>query len=170
MGDSPHVRRKTMKKTSYLARAGIIAAIYAVLTLAIPFIGFGPLQVRISDAMCVLPVFFPESIMGLFIGCLASNSIGMALGMTTPWDILIGSLATLIAAAITRKIKNDLLVPLPSVLVNAVMVGTMLTFVIMPKFEFVPLLYNILTVGIGQFLSCYLLGIPLLKILKKRFK
>lgn len=159
-----------MKKTSYLSRAGIIAAIYAVLTLAVPFIGFGPLQVRISEVMCVLPIFFPESVLGLFVGCLASNSIGMALGMTTPWDILIGSLATLLAALITRKINVDLLTPLPSVLVNAVMVGTMLTFVIMPEFAVIPLLYNILTVGIGQFLSCYLLGIPLLKILKKRFK
>ncbi|MBR5478928.1 MAG: QueT transporter family protein [Clostridia bacterium] len=159
-----------MKKTSFLSRAGIIAAIYAVLTLAVPFIGFGPIQFRISEAMCVLPLFFPESVLGLFIGCLVSNSVGMAFGMTTPWDILIGSLATLIAAIITRKIKQDLLVPLPSVLVNALMIGTMLTFVIMPEFKLVPLLYNILTVGLGQFLSCYLLGIPLLKILKKRFK
>ncbi len=159
-----------MKKTSYLSRAGIIGAIYAVLTLAIPFIGFGPVQFRVSEALCILPVFFPESVLGLFIGCLASNSIGMAFGMTTPWDILIGSLATLIAAIITRKIKVDLLVPLPSVIINAVMIGTMVTYIMMPGAEAAPLMYNILTVGIGQFLSCYLLGIPLLKLLKKRFK
>ena len=159
-----------MKKTSFLSRAGIIAAIYAVLTLAIPFIGFGPIQFRISEAMCILPLFFPESVLGLFVGCLVSNGIGMAFGMTTPWDIVIGSLATLIAAAITRKIKIDFLAPLPAVLVNAVMVGTMLTFVLTPDAGIIPLLYNVLTVGIGQFLSCYLLGIPLLKILKKKFK
>lgn len=159
-----------MKKTSYLSRAGIIGAIYAVLTLAVPFIGFGPIQFRISEALCILPVFFSESVLGLFVGCLASNSIGMAFGMTTPWDILIGSLATLIAAVITRKIKIDLLVPLPSVIVNAIMIGTMVTYIMMPGTEATPLLYNILTVGVGQFLSCYLLGIPLLKLLKKRFK
>jgi len=159
-----------MKKTSFLSRAGIIGAIYAVLTLAVPFIGFGPIQFRISEALCVLPIFFPESMLGLFIGCLVSNSIGMAFGMTTPWDIVVGSLATLFAALITRKIKIDFLVPLPAVIINAVMIGTMLTYVIMPTFELVPLLYNIFTVGIGQFLSCYLLGLPLLKILKKKFK
>ena len=159
-----------MKKTSFLSRAGIIAAIYAVLTLAIPFIGFGAIQFRISEAMCVLPLFFVEAVPGLFVGCVAANGIGMAFGMTTPWDILIGSLATLFAAIITRKIKVDLLAPLPSVLINAVMVGTMLTYVMTPNAEPVVLWYNILTVGIGQFLSCYLLGIPLLKLLKKRFK
>ena len=159
-----------MKKTSFLSRAGIIAAIYAVLTLAIPFIGFGPIQFRVSEAMCVLPLFFPESVAGLFIGCIAANSIGMAFGMTTPWDILVGSLATLIAALVTRKIKLDFLAPLPAVITNAFMVGTMLTYVMIPGAESVPLWYNISTVGIGQFLSCYLLGLPLLKILKKRFK
>ena len=159
-----------MKKTSFLARAGLIAAIYAVLTLAIPFIGFGPVQFRVSEAMCVLPVIFPESVLGLFVGCAVSNAIGMAMGMTTPWDIVIGSLATLIAAVMTRRIKNDLLTPLPSVIVNAVMVGAMITFVMMPGAKSVPLIYNMGTVGIGQFLSCYILGLPLLKILKKKSK
>ena len=156
-----------MKKTSYLARAGLIAAIYTILTLALPFIGFGPIQFRVGEAMCVLPVIFPESVWGLFAGCVLSNALGMSLGMTTPWDILIGSAATLIAALITRKIKNDWLVPLPSVIVNAIMVGTMLTYIMMPGATATPLIYNIATVGIGQFASCYILGIPLLKLLKK---
>lgn len=156
-----------MKKTSYLARAGLVAAIYTVLTLALPFIGFGPIQLRIGEAMCVLPVLFPESVWGLFAGCILSNAIGMSFGMTTPWDVLIGSTATLIAALITRKIKRDWLVPLPSVIVNAIMVGVMLTYIMIPGMDKTPLLYNILTVGLGQLISCYLLGIPLLKLLKK---
>lgn len=157
-----------MKKTSfYLARAGLIGAIYVVLTLALPFIGFGPIQFRIGEAMCILPLLFPEAVWGLFGGCALANTLGMTLGLTTPWDILIGSLATLFAALITRKIKHDWLAPLPSVLINAVMVGTMLTYVMIPGVESAPLFYNIATVGIGQFLSCYLLGIPLLKILRR---
>lgn len=157
-----------MKKTSsYLARAGLIGAIYVVLTLALPFIGFGPIQFRVGEAMCILPLLFPESVWGLFGGCLLANTLGMSLGLTTPWDILIGSLATLLAALITRRIKHDWLAPLPSVVINAVMVGAMLTYVMIPGVESAPLIYNIATVGIGQFLSCYLLGIPLLKILRK---
>lgn len=157
-----------MKKTSsFIARAGLIGAIYVVLTLALPFIGFGPIQFRIGEAMCVLPVLFPEAVWGLFGGCVIANALGMSLGMTTPWDILIGSLATLIAALITRRMRHDWLIPLPSVIVNAVMIGTMVTYIMLPGMDTAPLLYNILTVGIGQFLSCYLLGLPLLKILKK---
>lgn len=157
-----------MKKTSfYLARAGLIGAIYVVLTLALPFIGFGPIQFRVGEAMCILPLLFPESVWGLFGGCFLANTLGMTLGMTTPWDILIGSLATLFAALLTRKIKHDWLAPLPSVIINAVMVGTMLTYVMIPGVESAPLIYNIATVGIGQLLSCYLLGIPLLKLLRR---
>lgn len=156
-----------MKKTSYLARAGLIGAIYAVLTLAIPFMGFGPIQFRIGEALCVLPFLMPEAVWGLFGGCLISNAIGMTMGMTTPWDILIGSLATLLAAYLSSRTKHEWLVPLPSVVINALAIGTMLTYIMIPGVEAAPLIYNITTVGISQFLSCYLLGIPLLKLLKK---
>ena len=156
-----------MKKTSKpLARAGLIGAIYVVLTLALPFLGYGPIQFRAGEAMCVLPLLFPEAVWGLTGGCLLANALGMALGMTTPWDILIGTLATLIAALITRKIRHDWLAPLPSVLVNAVMIGTMLTYIMLPGASAAPLIYNIATIGLGQFLSCYLLGIPLLRLLR----
>ncbi|MEG2571135.1 MAG: QueT transporter family protein [Clostridia bacterium] len=154
-------------KTSFLARAGIIAALYAVLTLALPFIGFGPIQLRIAEALCVLPFFMKDAVPGLFIGCLAANAIGMAFGLTTPWDIVIGSLATLIAAYMSSRIRHEWLVPLPSVIVNALVIGTMLTLVYTPGTGIVPLLYNIGTVAAGQVLSCYLLGMPLLKLLKK---
>ncbi|MEG2857882.1 MAG: QueT transporter family protein, partial [Clostridia bacterium] len=112
-------------KTSFLARSGIIAALYAVLTLALPFIGFGPIQLRIAEALCVLPFFMKDAVPGLFIGCLAANAIGMAFGLTTPWDIVIGSLATLIAAYMSSRIRHEWLVPLPSVIVNALVIGTM---------------------------------------------
>ena len=156
-----------MMKTSRLARAGLIAAGYAALTLCLPFFGFGPIQFRVGEAMCILPFFFPEAVWGLFGGCLLANFLGMSFGLTTPWDVVFGSLATLIAAYLTSKIRSEWLVPLPAVVVNALIVGVMLTFVMVPGMESAPLYYNILTVGAGQVIACYFVGIPLLKILKR---
>ncbi len=158
-----------MKKTSYLARGAIIAACYAVLTLAIPVAGFGPIQLRVSEAMCVLPFIMPEAVWGLTVGCVVANLAGMFLGVTMPWDVLIGPIATLIAAVITLKMKARWLVPLPAVVSNAVIVGTMLTYVLLPGAEAAPLWFNILTVGAGEMLACYALGMPLLAVAEKLF-
>lgn len=156
-----------MKKTSYLARCAMIAAAYAVLTLAFPALSYGPVQVRISEALCVLPFFMGEAVWGLTAGCLAANLIGMSLGATLPWDVLIGTLATLAAACITRKIRIRWLVPLPTVVLNAVLVGAMLTYIIMPGAESAPLGFNILTVGAGEVIACYALGMPLFAVMEK---
>ena len=150
-----------MKKTSRLARASVIAAAYAVLTLAFPPLSFGPIQLRISEAMCILPFFMGEAVWGLTVGCFLANLIGASFGITLPWDILIGTSASFIAAVITAKIKNKWLLPLPSVVVNAFFVGTMLTYIILPDAEAVPFWYNVATVGIGQAIACYGLGMPL---------
>jgi len=156
-----------MKKTSYLARCAIIAAAYAVLTLAFPALSYGPVQVRISEALCVLPFFMGEAVLGLTAGCFVANVIGMAVGITLPWDVLIGTCATFIAVLITRKIKVKWLVPLPTVISNAILVGVMLTYVILPGAESVPLIYNIVTVGIGEVIACYVLGMPLFAVMEK---
>ena len=158
-----------MKKTSYLARCAIIAAAYAVLTLAFPALSYGPIQVRISEALCILPFFMGEAVIGLTVGCLVANIVGMSLGITLPWDILVGTAATFIAAVVTRKIMHKWLVPLPTVVSNAVLVGAMLTYVILPGAESAPLAYNMLTVGAGEIIACYVLGIPLFTVMKKVF-
>lgn len=158
-----------MKKTSYLARCSLIAAAYAVLTLAFPALSYGPVQVRVSEALCILPFFMPEAVWGLTVGCLVANLVGVAMGVTLPWDVLIGTLATFIAVVLTRKIRIKWLVPLPTVISNAVLVGIMLTYIILPSAETVPLWYNIMTVGAGEVIACYGLGIPLFSVMEKVF-
>ena len=158
-----------MKKTSYLARSAMIAAAYAVLTLAFPAFSYGPIQLRISEALCILPFFMGEAVWGMTAGCLAANLIGVSLGITLPWDVLIGTGATFIAAFISRRIRFKWLVPLPAVISNALLVGIMLTYVIMPGAEAAPLWFNVLTVGIGEAVACYVLGIPLFAIISKAY-
>ena len=83
--------------TRALARAGIIAALYVVLSLAVLPVASGAIQFRPSEALCLLPLFFPEAIPALFIGCMLSNLItGCVI-----WDIVFGSMITLVAAALT---------------------------------------------------------------------
>ena len=95
------MKRKTIFTARFLAEAGIIAALYFALTIAAQAISFGPIQVRISEALCVLPFFTPAAIPGLFIGVVLANLAGTPLG---PYDILFGSLATLVAAFILQAV------------------------------------------------------------------
>ena len=155
-----------MMKTSRLARAGLISAVYVVLNLLLPF-GFGPIQFRLSEALCLLPLLYAESVWGLFVGCFAANCIGMGLGLTTPWDVVFGPIATLLAALWTRKCKSDWTAPIPPILLNALIVGTMLTAVFTPGMPYPVWGYNILTVGASEAIVLYLFGVPLLKVLKK---
>lgn len=122
-----------------------------------------PYQIRFAETLTVLPYFTPLAIPGLFVGCIAANIIG-GNGI---WDIVIGSLATLLSAYLTYKItynrpKRKLLAPLPPVIVNAVVVGPMLS--ILYK---MPLFLTILSVGLGQIIACYVLGYPLMLLIGK---
>lgn len=144
--------------TEKIVRIALIAAIYAAVTILFAPISYGMLQVRVSEALTILPYIFPESVLGLFVGCILANTYG-GLGVV---DMVFGSLATLIAAYLTRKMPNAYLAPLPPVVINAVVIGYILNYVMGT-----PLLLSILYVGAGQFLSCYLLGLPLLYFLKK---
>lgn len=152
------------KKVLFVVQAALIAAMYAALTLLFLPISFGHniFQFRVSEALTVLPALIPASIPGLFIGCIVSNLIG-GFGIV---DIVFGSLATLIAAIFSRVLKKyPLLVPLPPVVFNALIVGTYLKYLYM--FE-VPLLASMGWVALGELLSCYLLGLPILLILRKK--
>ena len=110
-----------------LAAAGMIGAAYAVMAIfgSVFGITYGPIQFRFSEALCVLPFLFPEAMGGLFVGCLIAN-IFSPYGLL---DIVIGSLATLIAAWLTSRCRSRYLAPLPPVVVNAVLVGGLLAFV-----------------------------------------
>lgn len=145
-------------KTDKIVRVAIIAALYAVITILLAPISYGLVQVRVSEALTILPFIFPESVIGLFLGCLIANVYG-GFGLI---DIVFGSLATLIAAYLTRLMPNMWLAPLPPVLVNAVIVGFILKYVLGA-----PLLLSMVYVAVGQVLSCYFLGLPLLYLLKK---
>ncbi len=146
---------------NYWTRAAMIGAIYVVLTLVFAPISYGMIQVRISEALMVLPFFTPAAIPGLFVGCLIANIFG-GLGML---DIVFGSLATLLSAYLVSKIENKYLVPLPPIIINAYIVGFMLHYVLALTH---PLYMTVLLVGIGQVIACYGLGLPLLLFLEKR--
>lgn len=158
--------------TGYITRAAIIASIYTGLNLLMALtplgkFAFGPIQIRVSEAMTVLPALFPPAIPGLFIGCLLSNIIGMAFGLSAGiMDVIFGSLATLIAAYSTYLLRNKkFLIPLPPVVINAVVIGYILHYV-----SNLPLLITIAEIAVGQTIACYAIGLPLYRALKKRIK
>ena len=151
-----------------LAEGGLIAAMYAALTLAIPAASFGVGQFRVSEMLTILPVFTPAAVPGLTVGCLVSNLVGLAMGANVAgaWDILFGPLATLAAALLTYSLRNirlkglPLLSTLPPVLLNAVVVGLELTVAL---FGFSWPVYGLcmLQVGLGQLAACTVCGLLL---------
>lgn len=151
-------------KSKSLAAGGLIAAIYIVLTLLAASLGLssGVIQIRVSEALCVLPVFTPAAVPGLFLGCLVSNLLCGAV----PADIIFGSLATLIGAVGTRMLRNKpLLAVLPPIASNTLIIP----FVIAKTLgldKALPLYF--LTVAAGETVSCGFLGLLLYRVLKKR--
>ena len=150
-----------MIKLNFIIRVAMIAAIYVVLNIIFAPISYGPIQVRIAEALVVLPFIDPSAIIGLFLGCILANVIG-PLGMV---DIMGGSLCTLVAAYLTYKVKNPKLAPLPPVLINAFGVSLYLHFL----FE-IPYWLTVIYIGIGEIIACYILGYPLLILLIKNKK
>jgi len=146
-------------RLNYWVRAAMIGAIYVVLTLIFAPISYGMIQVRVSEMLMVLPYFTGAAIPGLFVGCMIANIFG-GYGML---DIVFGSLATLISAYLVTKIDYKYLVPLPPVIVNAIIVGKILSIVLE-----MPFYLTAMWVGIGQVIACYGLGLPLLLFLEKR--
>ena len=153
--------------TRQLTCAAIVGAAYAVLSIFGSLFGitYGPIQCRFSEALCVLPFLLPETAWGLGVGCLIAN-------LFSPYgllDIIIGSLATLIAAWLTARCRSRYLAPLPPVIVNMVLVGGLLAFeqtgftkAFMPAFW-----YNACSLAVSEAVVCYVLGLLLLKALEK---
>lgn len=147
-----------MKKTVFLVQASLIAAVYAVITIALAPISYGQIQVRVAEALTILPAFTPAAIPGLFVGCIVANLYGGG-GII---DIVFGSLATLFAAYLSYKMPKKLLVPLPPIIVNGIVVGYILNYL-----YGLPLLITMGWVTIGQTVACYGFGYPLMIILEK---
>ena len=153
------------KSTLFIAQAAMIAAVYVVLTFVFAPISFGEIQVRISEALTILPVFTPAAVPGLFVGCLLGNMLS---GAYLP-DVIFGSLATLLGAIGTRALRNasPFLAPLPPIIANALIVPFVLRYtygVALP----IPLM--MLTVGVGEVISCGGLGLILYFALGTRLK
>jgi uncharacterized membrane protein len=147
-----------MKRTRFLAEAAVIAAMYAALTILIPG-GSGQIQVRVSEALTILPFFTPAAIPGLFAGCLVANFfVGNG-----PYDIIFGSMATLLAALLTWRIRLKPLAPLPPVVINAVAVA-----LIWKLIANAPFMLTMAFVALGELIACYGLGYPLLLLLWRR--
>lgn len=150
--------------TRQLATAGIIAAIYAALTLLLPIPQYSGVQLRVAEAMTVLPFLFPEAIPGLAIGCFLANLLGSP--MVVDW--IFGTLATLLAAIWTSKLKNRWLAPLPPVLCNAAIVGAEIAWFFPEGMTFwSAYALNAFTVGLGEAIACYVLGLLLLQLLPR---
>ncbi len=146
-----------------LTAAAVIAALYAALTLFLPIPQYGAIQLRVAEAMTVLPFLFPEAILGLTVGCFVANFLGSPIFL----DWIFGTLATFLAAIWTSRTRSRWLAPLPPVVCNAVIVGAEIAwFSTLDGQNFwTAWAYNALTVGIGEALACYVLGSLLLKYL-----
>ena len=147
----------------FLAQGAMIAAIYVVLTLVFAPFSYGEVQVRISEALTILPLFTPAAIPGLFVGCLISNILG---GCVLP-DIIFGSLATLIGAIGTYMLRrqNKFLAPLPPIIANVLIVPFVLRYAYGMQDA---MWYMVLTVGLGEIISAGMFGVVLYLAIRSR--
>ncbi len=147
-----------------LTACGIIAALYAVLTIATASFAYGPIQFRIAEALGVLPFFAPWTAWGVTLGCLLANLFSTVSAL----DIVIGTLATAIACLLTARCRSWLLAPLPPVIVNAVMVGAMLAGVLATESFWGSFALFGLQVGAGELAVMYTLGLALIVLFRRR--
>ena len=167
-------------KVLFITQAAVIAALYVVLTLLANAFGLAnyAIQVRFSEALTILPYFTPAAIPGLFIGCIISNTVTGCMLL----DTIFGSLATLIGAVVTYLIAHGTkkpgdkgfyntdkikkwLSPIPPIVANVIIVPQVLIHVYQIEGT---LPYFMLTVGAGEVISCFILGMILLNALESR--
>ncbi|ODS49782.1 MAG: hypothetical protein A8274_1262 [Halanaerobium sp. 4-GBenrich] len=146
--------------TQKIARGAAITALYVVITYFLAPISFGPIQFRAAEALTVLPIIFPEAVPALFLGVILANVIG-GLGMV---DIVGGSLVTLLAAYVTYKNKDNFFAYLSPILFNAFLISIYLHLL----FD-LPYWLNVIQIGLSEAAVVLILGVPLIKYLKKHF-
>ena len=154
-----------------LVRCGVVAAIYVVLCMALQPFSYGAVQVRVAEALCLLPVFGAEYIAGVVLGCFLSNLLG-----STIVDVIFGTLATLLACLVTYKLRNvrinGLAIPasLPPVLFNAVIIGIEIAVMFPDPSSSAPIwlacISNGVSVGIGELISCTIFGVLLVRVIE----
>ena len=149
--------------TLWLTQSAAIAALYVVLTLVFAYISFGAVQLRVAEALTILPLFTPAAIPGLFIGCLLANLLGGCVVL----DVVFGSLATLIGAVLGYLLRsNRWLVPIPAVLSNTLIIPLVLRYGYGVD---LPLPLSALYIFLGEIGGCYLLGELLATALQKQW-
>ncbi len=146
------------KKIKYIIKSALIASVYLALTILFAPISYSLMQVRIAEALGIFAYFTPAAIPGLALGCLLAN-LSSPFGLI---DIVFGTLATALSAYVATKIKNKFLVPLPYVLINMVIIGYVLSYMLQVKF-----IYAALWVALGEAIAVYIIGLPLLLLIEK---
>ena len=152
-----------------LVRCAVIAAVYVVVCLVLAPFSYGAVQIRVAEALCLLPVFGAEYIVGVTLGCFLANLLG-----STVVDVVFGTLATLLACLVTYKLRDirvkGLAIPasLPPVVFNMIIVGAFeITFFFSDGAPTAMLaVFNAVTVGIGELISCTILGVALVKLIE----
>ena len=158
-------KQRNQSTTGRITQGAAIAAVYVALTMIVAPIAFGPVQFRISEALCVLPYFLPSAVPGVTVGCFLANLLCGA----APLDVVFGSIATLIGAVGSYYLgkKNKWLVCLPPILSNTIIVPWVLRYAYGSK-DLIP--YAMLTVGIGEILAIGVLGNLLLLALERNHR
>ena len=167
---------KTFKKSAAITKAALVGALYAILALVPPLnlLSFGPIQFRISEAFMLLCLLSGRCVPGITIGCFLANLFSTY--GANAFDLFFGTFATLLAAYITFALrrfftKNKftlLLSPLPTVLSNAIIVGSYLPFLTGGILNVISVLYCMSTVALGEIAVLYVLGIPLYYFFKNK--
>lgn len=154
-------------KTKFTVRqicvCAVIAALYAAITIVTAPFSYNLMQFRLSEALVVLCWFEPSLGLGITIGCFLAN----VFSTVTALDMIVGTLATGLACLWTARCRRTALIPLPNVLVNAVMVGGMLAFVLFPDNLLMGFALAFVQVGLGELVVMYGLGLPLLIFAKR---
>ena len=152
-----------------ISRSAVIAAAYAALSAISSMFGlaYGPVQFRLSEALCVLPRRYPSAVAGVFLGCLLTNILS-PYGLL---DLVVGSLTTLLAALWSSRCRTDVGAAVPPVLLNALFIGILIAWQETGSFAggafFAAFAANAFSVGLGQAVICFGVGVPLLRLLAK---
>lgn len=152
-------KEETVVKVKKLVKIAITAAVYTVATLAIAPLSYGAIQLRLSEVMTLLAFIDPVYIIGLVLGCAISN-LYSPLGIV---DVIVGTSATLISVYMISKTKNLLISTLWPTVMNGLIVGAELFFVLNQPFWL-----STLYVALGEFIVVTCIGYPLFKLLLKR--
>lgn len=147
-----------------LTACGIIACVYAILTIGTAAISYGPIQMRLAEGLCVLPFVAPWTMWGVAVGCLLANLFSTVSAL----DVAVGTAATLLAAFLTSRCRNRFLAPLPPVVCNAVSIGALLAATQSPGAFWQGFGLFAVQVGAGEFAAAYGAGSLLLAVLKRQ--